>query len=167
MRVALYLPSCPAQLSFPSPGTQSVLPTVCCEHLGISVTSLQGQLSTWQCLGMSHTGWMHSLNQQGTDPEATQGGWVQGGMAQGGRPPIPLQGNEAVLPGSGSRVKGRGQPGKCCPFGGSVALPWLGKLGKPVPRKPGCCAHPPAGAPNAALGSPVTKPAWSPRGYLP
>lgn len=102
---------------------------------------------------------MHSLNQE-TDPEATQGGW-----GQGGTPPIPLQGKEAVLPGSGSRARGQGEPGKCCPFGGSVALPWLRKLGKPVPLKPGCCAHPPAGVPNTALTSLVTKPAWSPRSY--
>lgn len=101
------------------------------------------------------------LNQQRRDPEATQGGW-----GQGGRPPIPLQGKEAVLPGTGSRVRGQGEPGKCCPFGGSVALPWLGKLGKPVPPKSGCRARPPAGAPDTALSIPVTKPAWPPRGYL-
>lgn len=103
---------------------------------------------------------MHSLSQQ-IHPAASQGG-----MAQGGTQPIPLQGQEAVLPGAGSRARGQGEPGKSCPFGGSVALPWLRELGKAVPPKPGRCAHPPAGAPNTALNSLGTKPAWSPRGYL-
>lgn len=58
------------------------------------VSSAHG--SAWEC---PHRGWMHSLNQQTTDPGVTQGG-----MVQGGRPPIPLQGKEAVL-GAGQGVR--------------------------------------------------------------
>lgn len=158
--MALCLPGCPAQLSFPSPGTLSV-PLAAVSIWGLEpppcrASSAHG--SAWEC---PHRGWTHSLNQQTTDAEAAQGGWVQGGMAQDGRPPIPLQGKEAALPGSGSRAGGQGEPGKCCPFGGSVALPWLRKLGKPVPLRKLCPS-----TSWCSQRSSVTKPAWFPRGYL-
>lgn len=61
-----------------------------------------------------------------------------------GEDPSPLQREEAVVPGRGSRARGQGRATKRCPFGGSVALPWLRKMGERVPPEPGCSAHPPA-----------------------
>lgn len=37
-------------------------------------------------------------------------------------------GEEAVLPGHGSRARGQRWAMKRCPFGGSVALPWLSEM---------------------------------------
>lgn len=117
----------------------------------------------WSPLGTSTAppvGWLHSLNQQKPDPEDRRGG--RGNRV--GEHLSPLQWEEAVVPGCGSRARGQGQATKRCPFGGSVALPWLRKMGERVPPEPGCTAYPPA--PHAAVNSLVTKSAWSPRGYL-
>lgn len=121
--------------------------------------------------GIAATGWgspdcvPHELVALSNSAEARPrrpSGYVGGYRV--GEHPSPLQGEEAALPGCGSRARGQGRARKRCPFGGSVALPWLRKMVEPMPPEPGYSAHPPA--PHAALNSLVTKSAWSPRGYL-
>lgn len=66
-----------------------------------------------------------------------------------GEHPSPLQGEEAVLPGRRSRARGQGWDMKRCPFGGSVALPWLRKMGEPVPPSGAWMLSPPTSFPSS------------------